>query len=207
MASTLRRKIKVFPHTALICRKNSVTMLHASRIYRKDICIESSWKPSWGDYNLRNDIIWIKGFTILVIILALRNCWWSIRQYQMGGRWRERQLPWMMVSRIVIIWPECHCCWVFKKIFHPKIHSYEILSFLFFLSIGLTTPPHHPGVCDQLPPCGAGAGPNLVLITVHWPMVTRSPALAQVAAGSLRSVSKLEGDGGKSSIPWRWVRM
>ena len=27
--------------------KNSVTMLHASRLYRKDICIESSWKPSW----------------------------------------------------------------------------------------------------------------------------------------------------------------
>ena len=100
------------------------------------------------DYNLRNDIIWIKGFTILVIILALRNCWWSIRQYQMGGRWRKRKLPWMMVSRIVIIWPECHCCWVFKKIFHPNIHSYEILPFLFFLSI------------SQLPPRGAGGGPQ-----------------------------------------------
>ena len=30
MASTLRRKIEVFPHTALICFKNSVTMLHVS---------------------------------------------------------------------------------------------------------------------------------------------------------------------------------
>ena len=45
--SPLRRKIQVFPQTALICCKNSVTMLHAARPYRKDICIESSWKPSW----------------------------------------------------------------------------------------------------------------------------------------------------------------
>ena len=75
--------------------------------------------------------------------------------------------------------------------------------YLFFFSSASASPLLHttPGFVTSFHLVVRVAGPNLVLITVHWPMVTRSPALAQVAAGSLRSVSKLEGDGGKSSIP------
>ena len=56
----------------------------------------------------------------------------------------------------------------------------------FFFSSASASPLLHttPGFVTSFHLVVRVAGPNLVLITVHWPMVTRSPALAQVVAGS-----------------------